>query len=144
MENNALITLIGKHTVDGESDSFELTTQGKYTKQNGKYFVSYEGSEITGFDNTTTTLKIQDNLVSMLRFGKDLGSSQMIFEENKQYTGIYRTPHGNMSVDVFTNEMTVDVNDDGGELELDYFVQLNSCQPVKNNLKVKIRKVEDK
>lgn len=143
MENNALITLIGKHTVDGEVDSFELTTQGKYKKQNGKYFVSYEGSEITGYNNTTTTLKIQEDLVSMLRFGKEMGSSQMIFQENKQYTGVYRTPLGNMSVDVFTNEMTVDVDDDGGELELDYFVQLNSCEPVRNNLKVKIRKVEE-
>ncbi len=143
MENNALITLIGRNTVDGEVDTFELTTAGKYTKQNGKYLVSYEGSEITGYDNTTTTLKIQDNFVSMIRFGKTMGSSQMIFEENKQYTGVYRTPHGNMSVDVYTNEMEVNVNDEGGEVMLDYFVQLNSCQPVRNNLRVKIRKVEN-
>lgn len=143
MENNALITLIGKNTVDGEVDNFELTTEGKYMKQNGKYLVSYEGSEITGYDNTTTTLKIQDNFVSMIRFGKTMGSSQMIFEENKQYTGVYRTPHGNMSVDVYTNEMEVNVGDDGGEVMLDYFVQLNSCQPVRNNLRVKIRKVEN-
>lgn len=142
MENNALITLTGKNMVDGEEDSFELTTQGKYTKQNGKFLVSYEGSEITGFDKTTTTLKIQKDLVSMIRFGKDMGSSQMIFEENKQYTGIYRTPHGNMTVDVKTNEMLVSVDDDGGVVELDYFVQLNSCQPVRNNLKVQIRKVD--
>ncbi len=143
MNNNALITLIGKHTVDGEEDSFELTTTGKYKKQNGRYFVSYEGSEITGYDNTTTTLKIKDDYVSMIRFGKKMGSSQMIFEENKQYTGIYRTPHGNMTVDVFTNEMSVDMTDDGGEVNLDYYVQLNSCQPVRNNLTVKIRKVEE-
>ena len=142
MENNALITLVGKNVVDGEEDSFELTTCGKYTKQNGKYFVSYEGSELTGYENTTTTLKIQKDYVSMIRFGKTMGSSQMIFEENKQYTGVYRTPHGNLTVDVKTNEMTVDVNDDGGVVELDYFVQLNSCEPVRNNLKVQIRKVE--
>ncbi len=143
MDNNALITLIGKHTVDGEEDSFELTTQGKYKKQNGRYFVSYEGSEITGYDNTTTTLKIKDDYVSMIRFGKNMGSSQMIFEENKQYTGVYRTPHGNMTVDVFTNEMSVDIDEEGGEVNLDYYVQLNSCQPVRNNLTVKIRKVEE-
>ncbi len=142
MENNALITLKGRNLVDGEEDCFELTTQGKYTKQNGKYFVSYEGSEITGYDNTTTTLKIQDDLVSMIRFGKNAGSSQMIFEENKQYTGIYRTPHGSLTVDVKTNEMSVSMNDDGGTVELDYFVQLNSCQAVRNNLKVEIRKVD--
>ncbi len=143
MDNNALITLIGKHTVDGEEDCFELTTQGKYTKQNGKYLVSYEGSEITGYNNTTTTLKIKDDYVSMIRFGKNMGSSQMIFEEKKQYTGIYRTPLGNMSVDVFTNEMSVDMDDEGGEVSLDYYVQLNSCEPVRNNLTVKIRKVEE-
>ena len=143
MDNNALITLIGKHTVDGEEDSFELTTQGKYKKQNGRYFVSYEGSEITGYDNTTTTLKIKDDYVSMIRFGKNMGSSQMIFEENKQYTGVYRTPHGNMTVDVFTNEMSVDIDEEGGEVNLDYYGQLNSCQPVRNNLTVKIRKVEE-
>ncbi len=144
MENNALITLVGKNIIDGEEDCFELTTQGKYTKQNGKYLVSYEGSEITGYENTTTTLKIQDNYVSMIRFGKNnSGSSQMIFEENKQYTGVYRTPHGNLTVDVKTNEMSVSVDDDGGVVELDYFVQLNSCAPVRNNLKVQIRKVEE-
>ena len=105
--------------------------------------MSYEGSEITGYDNTTTTLKIKDDYVSMIRFGKQMGSSQMIFEENKQYTGVYRTPHGTMTVDVFTNEMSVDMTDDGGEVNLDYYVQLNSCQPVRNNLTVKIRKVEE-
>ncbi len=143
MENNALITLIGRNTVDGEVDTFELTTAGKYTKQNGKYLVSYEGSEITGYENTTTMLKIQQDIVSMIRFGKSAGSSQMIFEENKQYTGVYHTPHGTMSVDVYANEVSVDVDDEGGEVLLDYYVQLNSCQPVRNNLKVKIRKVEE-
>ena len=41
MDNNALITLIGKNTVDGEADTFELTTAGKYMKQNGKYAALY-------------------------------------------------------------------------------------------------------
>lgn len=142
MENNALITLITKNVVDGQEDSFELTTAGKYKKQNGKYFVSYEGSEISGYKDTTTTLKIQDDYVSMIRFGKDQTTTQMIFEENKKYTGIYRTPQGNLSIDVYTNEMSVQVDDDGGEVELDYFINLNNVSSVRNNLKVKIRKVE--
>ena len=143
METNAWITLLGKQTVDGSDDSFELTTAGKYIKRDGKYYVSYEGSEITGYDNTTTTLKIKDDYVSMIRFGMGGGASQMVFETNKQYTGIYRTPHGSLSVDVFTNEMRVDVDEDGGELEIDYFVQLNNCEPVRNNLRVSIRKVDE-
>lgn len=142
MENNALITLIGKQIIDGEEDGYELTTVGKYTKQNGKYFASYEGSEITGHENTTTTLKIKDDFVSMVRLGKNSPVSQMVFQQRKQYRGIYNTPYGTMTVDVYTKDMTVDVNDDGGEINLDYLVQLNDSEPVRNNLTVKIRKVE--
>lgn len=142
METNAWITLLGKQTVDGEDDNFELTTAGKYVKQGGKYYVSYEGSEITGYDKTTTTLKIKDNNVSMIRFGGGGGASQMVFEPNKQYTGIYQTPHGSLSIDVYTNHMRVDVDDNGGEVELDYFIQLNNTEPVRNNLHVYIRKVD--
>lgn len=142
METNAWITLSGRQTVDGEEDNFELTTAGKYVKQGGKYYVSYEGSEITGYDKTTTTLKIKENNVSMIRFGEGGGASQMIFEPNKQYTGIYRTPHGSLNVDIYTNQMRVEVDDNGGEVELDYFIQLNSTQSVRNNLRVYIRKVD--
>lgn len=142
METNAWITLSGRQTVDGEEDSYELSTEGRYVKRDGRYYVSYEGSEITGYDKTTTTLKIKDDHVSMIRFGSDSGTSQMVFEEKKQYTGIYRTPHGNLSVDVFTNAMRVDVDEEGGEVELDYFIQLNDSEPVRNNLHVYIRKVD--
>ena len=142
METNAWITLSGRQTMDGESDNFELTTAGKYVKQGGKYYVSYEGSEITGYDKTTTTLKIKDDNVSMIRFGIGGGSSQMVFEPNKQYTGVYKTPHGNLSIDVYTNQMRVQVDENGGEVELDYFVQLNNTEPVRNHLHVYIRKVD--
>ena len=143
METNAWITLSGRQTVDGEDDKFELTTAGRYLKRDGRFYVSYEGSEITGYDNTTTTLKIKDDYVSMIRFENGGGASQMVFEANKQYTGIYRTPYGSLSVDVYTNEMRVDVDDSGGEVELDYFVQLNDSDPVRNSLHVYIRKVEN-
>lgn len=143
METNALITLSGNQSVDGENDKYELTTAGRYIKRDDRFYVSYEGSEITGYDNTTTTLKIKDDYVSMIRFENGGGASQMVFEANKQYTGIYRTPHGSLSVDVFTNDMRVDVDDNGGEVELDYFVQLNDSDPIRNNLHVYIRKVEN-
>lgn len=143
METNAWITLKGRQTVDGEDDSFELETAGKYVERDGKYYISYKGSEITGYDKTTTTLKIKDDYVSMIRLGDKGGASQMVFERNKQYTGIYRTPHGSLTIDVITNEMKIDINENGGDIELDYFIQLNSSEPVRNNLCVNVRKVEN-
>jgi len=142
METNAWITLSGRQMIDGESDNFELTTAGKYTMQGGKYYVSYEGSEITGYDKTTTTLKIKNDQISMIRFAKGNVASQMVFAPSKQYTGIYRTPHGSLNIDIYTNHMRVEIDENGGEVELDYFIQLNGTDPVRNNLHVYIRKVD--
>ncbi len=141
METNALITLSGNQELDGENDAYELTTLGRYTKKGGKYYISYEGSELTGYEGTTTTLKIKDGCVSMIRLGKS--SSQMVFEKEKKYVGYYETPFGSLSVGVTTNHLTVDIDDDGGEIDLDYMVELNNSMPVHNGLHLTIRKVEN-
>ncbi|MBR5236619.1 MAG: DUF1934 domain-containing protein [Clostridia bacterium] len=139
METNALITLSGNQTVDGENDVYELTTLGSYIKKGDKYYISYEGTELTGYEGTTTTLKIKDNCVSMIRFGSS--TSQMIFEKEKKYVGYYDTPFGGLSVGVTTNSMRVDIDENGGEIELDYMVELNNSMPVHNGLHLTIRKV---
>ena len=139
METNALSTLTGRQSVDGEEDNYELTTLGKYVKKGDKYYVSYEGSELTGYEGTTTTLKIQDGYISMIRFGN--ASTQMIFEKEKKYVGHYETPFGSLSVGVTTNSMTVDIDENGGDIDLDDLVELNNNLPVHNGLHLKIRKV---
>lgn len=139
METNAVITLTGKQTIDGESDQYELTTLGRYLKKGDKYYISYEGSELTGYENTTTTLKVKEGYISMIRFGAT--STQMVFEKEKKYIGYYETPFGNLSVGVTTNSMSVDIDDDGGEIKLDYMIELNDNMPVHNGLHLKIRKV---
>ena len=139
METNALITLTGRQMIDGEDDHYELTTLGRYTKKDDKYYISYEGSELTGYENTTTTLKIKDGCVSMIRFGKS--STQMVFEKEKKYVGYYDTPFGSLSVGVTTNSLSVNIDEEGGEIDLDYMVELNNNLPVHNGLHLKIRKV---
>ncbi len=141
MENNALIVLTGKQVVDGEENSYELTTMGNYTKKGDKYYISYEGSEITGYENSRTTLKVKEDYISMIRFGK--ASAQMIFEKGSKYSGFYNTPFGGMSVDVTTKDIQVDIDENGGEFRLDYYVQFNHDTPVRNGMHVKIRKVGD-
>ncbi|MBE7027461.1 MAG: DUF1934 domain-containing protein [Ruminococcaceae bacterium] len=142
MESNVWIKLRGSQEIEGEEDSYELITEGTYKKENGKYIVSYEGSEITGYENTTTTLSVEKDNVSMLRTGA-LTPTQMIFEKGNKYTGQYETPFGFLYVGVTTNDMTVNVGEEGGNIELDYYVQFNDNDPVKNALSVEITKKED-
>ena len=142
METNAWITLKGRQEMDGQQEKFELASAGKYVKQGKKFYASYEGSEITGYDKSTTTLKISDTMVSMIRFDKGGVASQMIFEANKQYTGVYKTPYGSLSIDVCTKNIKIDVDENGGDIVLDYSIQLGGTAPVNNHLHVNIRKVD--
>lgn len=141
MKTNALITLSGVHDLEDEKNKVELTTLGTYIKKDDKYYITYEGSELTGYQNTTTTLKIKDGCVSMIRFGTS--GTQMVFEEDKTYTGFYETPYGNLSVGVTTTAMRVDIDDDGGEIDLDYLIEMNHTVPIHNGLHLTIRKVEN-
>ena len=67
----------------------------------------------------------------------------MIFEKGSKYSGFYNTPFGGMSVDVTTKDIQVDIDENGGEFRLDYYVQFNHDTPVRNGMHVKIRKVGD-
>ncbi|MBR5507602.1 MAG: DUF1934 domain-containing protein [Clostridia bacterium] len=142
MESNVWIKLRGSQEIEGEEDSYELITEGTYKKEDEKYVVTYEGSEITGYENTTTTLNIEKDNVSMIRTGS-LAPTQMIFEKGNKYTGQYETPFGFLYVGVITNDMNVCVDDEGGNIELDYYVQFNDNDMMKNTLSVEIMKKED-
>ncbi len=139
MENNAIITLKTRQDIDGDEDLIEITTQGKYIKRGDKYYVSYEGSEITGYDGTKTTLKINDkeNSVMLLRYGEN--ATQMFFEKGNKCTGLYNTPFGRLTVDVSTTDLSINMGDDGGKVNLQYFIGINNELPVKNNLSVEIK-----
>ena len=139
MENNAIITLKTKQDIDGEEDLIEVTTQGKYVKRGDKYYVSYEGSEITGYEGTKTTLKIsdKDKSVMLLRHGE--AATQMFFEKGNKCTGLYNTPFGRLTVDVSTTDLSIDVGEGGGKVNLQYFIGVNNEMPIKNNLSVEIK-----
>ena len=140
MENNALITLKTRQDIDGEEDIIEITTLGKYLRRGDKYYISYEGSEITGFDGTKTTLKINDRekSVMLLRYGEN--ATQLFFESGNKCTGHYNTPFGRLTVDVSTTDLSSNVDDDGGNVNLQYLIGINNEMPVRKNLYLEVKK----
>ncbi|AFS77242.1 calycin-like domain-containing protein [Gottschalkia acidurici 9a] len=131
------LKIIGIQTTsDGEEDTMELTTRGKFYEKLGSYFIVYDESEISGMEGATTTLKIQGRKVLMKRFGTS--NSSMIFERGKKHTCEYATPYGNMDMDVVTNHIDVDVNENGtGKIEIKYKLNIMGSE-VNNKLSVDI------
>ncbi len=140
MNKNVLITVKGNQQYSDDSDSIELITEGKYYKKGDNYFITYKETELTGMEGTTTTLKVSEDKVTLMRFGTN--NSQLIFEKGEKNLCHYETPHGSFTVGVFTNIMDVNINDTGGEIKIDYYLEIDQMQTVNNDLCVQIREAE--
>lgn len=139
MNKDVIISISGNQDhIKSGGDSIELVTEGNYYQKNGKSYIIYKESEMTGFgDGTTTTLKIDGSVVTMIRTGSS--SSQMVFEHGKKHLGHYETPFGSFTVGTISNGVKVDIDEKGGDIEIDYSVEIDSVLQGHNDLHLKFR-----
>lgn len=103
--DNVIISIKGSQ-VNAESgpEEMELVTPGRLVRDaQGRYTISYEESELTGLEGTTTVLQIEGGRVTLLREGSV--NSQMVFEEGCRHLSMYETPYGALSVGINTRRM---------------------------------------
>lgn len=141
MKKDVLIFLKGtqEYPLIEYENSIEFFTEGKFYKKGESYFVTYKESELTGLDKTTTTFKIQPNLVTLIRYG-DV-TSTLIFEQGKRHLSTYRTEDGVVMIGIYTKKMRIDLSNSGGELFVEYSVDLDSSMMSENDFLLKIKEV---
>jgi len=99
MKKDVIITIKGTQKIDGELDSIELLTCGRFYRKDRDYFLSYDESETTGFAGRRTTVRIEDGQrVTMQRTGPIL--SQLIVEKGRRHQCIYNMGEGEDAVTV--------------------------------------------
>lgn len=138
MNKNVIISVKGSQTLnDDDINSLELVTEGKYYKKGNAYYITYKESEVTGMDGTTTTLKLADGVVTLMRFGSV--NSQFIFEKGQKHISYYDTTYGAFTIGVFTNDININVNDSGGEIQVDYQLEIDNNKSGDNDFHMLIR-----
>jgi len=138
MNKNVIISVKGIQTsAKKDTNTLELVTEGRYYKKGNTYYVTYKESEVTGMDGTTTTLKITDGIVTLMRFGSV--NTQFIFEKGQKHMSYYDTQYGTFTVGVVTNTVTVDVDDGGGEIRVDYQLEIDNNKQGGNDFHMFIR-----
>ncbi|MEG2204821.1 MAG: DUF1934 domain-containing protein, partial [Oscillospiraceae bacterium] len=97
---DVVISIRGLQQIDGELDTVELETCGRYAMENGGYCISYDESETTGFAGSHTTLKIDQarRQVTMRRSGKT--NSQLIVEKGRRHQCLYDTGFGPVTIGI--------------------------------------------
>lgn len=121
----------------GDTNKLELMTEGKYYKKGKEFIVVYKETEITGMDGTTTTVSILPEKVTLTRAGAV--NSQLIFEMGHKHVSYYDTVSGAFTIGVQTNFMDINVGDHGGELAVDYSIEIDSAKSGENDFYIKIR-----
>jgi uncharacterized beta-barrel protein YwiB (DUF1934 family) len=85
-------------TSSGEREEMVLTTQSQYQVKDGKGYLRYEESEISGMQGAKTLLKRDGDSVHIKRYGAL--NSLFIIEAGRQHETLYRTPYGEFLMQV--------------------------------------------
>ena len=138
MKKDVIITIRGLQSFeDTDNDSVELVTSGRFYEKGGSYYVSYKETELTGLGDTTTTVKIEDDKVTVIRFG-DL-QTHMIFEEGQKHISYYDMGFGALTVGVSTKSIDKNLNESGGRMKIDYAMEINNAVAGESALLMNIR-----
>ena len=140
MTDNVIISIKGKQLyAESSPDEMELVTSGTLNwDAQGGCTVSYQETELTGLEGTTTKLHIDGGRVTLLREGSI--NSQMVFEEGRRHLSMYETPYGALSIGVNTKRMRSTLNEAGGDLEIDYAIEIDNLLAGQNLFRMNVKK----
>lgn len=136
MEKRAVIKIISDASMD-DDEKIEVVSPGIFRFSEDRYEAEYEETELSGMEGTTTFLKIYDEEVVLEREGTT--STKMVFNINEPCISLYNTPYGMLELTITTNRISVDFNEFGGELNIEYDMAVAGQEPITTSLNLSIK-----
>lgn len=113
----------------GDKSEIEFFVESSYVEKNDYIFITYKESEISGMEGTTTTLKINANSLSILRFGTY--NSKLEFRQNEETFTNYQTPYGNIPITITTKLLDINLRQGAkSNIHLKYSLEANGEEPI--------------
>ena len=141
MIKDVIIEIKTEQSLDGQSDSIEFSTDGRFGIKDGSYFLSYDESgllDIEGEIKTTLYVK-PDNTVVLHRKGSY--NSKMIIEKGVRTNCFYSTPVGNILLGIFGEKVLSNLNENGGNIALTYLIDDDAKLISRNKVNISVREV---
>ena len=138
MGKEVVISIKGIQKYEGAlPDVVELVTEGRLAREGDSYTLSYQESELTGLEGTLTTIQVEGEQVTLMRVGEF--NSQLVFQEGRRHLSVYNTPYGAMSVGVHTRHLLAELNDQGGDIEVDYEIEVDHAMAGRNIFRINVK-----
>lgn len=136
MVREIMIKIQGSQNLNSQgTDSVELTTYGtiEHTEEGCK--ILYEESELTGMKGTVTSILVEKaGRVTLNRTGST--NSCLVFEEGQKHISYYDMGEGAFTISVYTNYLEADINKTGGEIEIEYELEIDNKAVGSNVIRV--------
>ena len=111
MGENAVIKISGLQKVEGTTDNIEMLAAGKHYLRKNKHYILYDDFEEDSKEKTSNIIKFNNQMVEIIRKGAIEG--RLILEDNATRQSLYSTPRGDMLVEIMTEEVIVNEQEDG-------------------------------
>ena len=141
MEKSVVISIKGIQKYENmPPDVVELVTGGVLTREGRSYTLSYQESQLTGLEGTLTTIQVDGDQITLMRVGEF--NSQMVFQEGRRHLSLYNTPYGAMTIGVNTLHLLARLDDQGGDIEVDYAVEVDHAMAGRNVFRINVKEAE--
>ena len=137
--NKVKIT-IGSTAAGDDKGRFETVAHGEITEKNGTYYVRYDETADTGMEGTKTTLKWNEDSLSIIRHGVYEHSQELKlgFESHT----MYKTPYFAVPLIAKTKGLVIQGQDNNWRFTAVYDVILNEDPQGEMNLDIVIEEEE--
>lgn len=138
MEKEIFVSVTGiqQDLLSKEQDEIEFISKGKYYEKGNKRYITYKEAQMDDMDEILSTVKIEKDRVTLIRLG-DKGNN-MLFEIGQKHVTQYATPFGNMELGITTRELDIDLQEERGQIQIKYLLEVNNSPIGINNLTIKI------
>ena len=123
MKQAVMLSIQGRqYYAQQDPEVIELTTEGTMQWVDNGWEISYEESELTGLVGTTTTFRLEDGQVVLIRKGQV--RSQMIFREGVPHDSLYQLDFGALLITVCAKQIQAQITEAGGTIDLVYSISI--------------------
>lgn len=136
MKKKAIISVRSISELD-KKDIIEVITPGEFIIEDKMFKAIYEETELSGMKGTVTTINVFEENFILERIGTT--NTKMEFELDKTAISLYNTPYGVMDLQIHTDELEINVNENGGDIRAKYDMGFSGQPPIITEIWINIK-----
>jgi uncharacterized beta-barrel protein YwiB (DUF1934 family) len=140
LKKKVWLSIKGEQSIDNEKpEIIELVTEGELYNKNKSNYLLYKESEVSGMEGTTTTVKVDEDHVSIIRLGTT--NSHLVFKKGQRKYNRYETPQGQLLLSIFTKDVDIKYNEEKEpvSIHLDYQLNIDGGHGTRNTLEIQVK-----